>query len=74
MNSDGAQPPPRKVNNKLILIVSAVSFGLFVIAEIIGALAGNSLALLGDAGAMSVDECLPHEFIRRAREGEVRLN
>ena len=50
-----AQQPHKKVDNKFILIVSAISFGLFMIAEIIGALAGNSLALLGDAAAMSVD-------------------
>jgi Co/Zn/Cd efflux system component len=44
-----------KIDNTTILTVSAVSFLLFVTAEIIGALASGSLSLLGDAGAMSVD-------------------
>lgn len=35
--------------------MTAVLFALFVGAEIIGALAGHSLSLLGDAAAMSVD-------------------
>ncbi len=43
------------VTNRLILKVSFCSFLAFVIAEIIGALASNSLSLLGDAAAMSVD-------------------
>jgi cation diffusion facilitator family transporter len=44
-----------KLTNKSVLWISAVSFGVFVIAEIIGAVVGNSVALLGDAAAMSVD-------------------
>ncbi len=44
-----------QITNRLVLWVSAISFGLFVLAEIIGALASNSLSLLGDACAMSVD-------------------
>lgn len=44
-----------ELSNKFLLRVTAVSFLLFVVAEIIGALASNSLSLLGDAGAMSVD-------------------
>eukprot|EP01039_Chlorochromonas_danica_P000722 gene722-784_t len=44
-----------KVSNFNVLLITAVMFGLFVIAEVIGALAGNSLSLLGDAAAMSVD-------------------
>lgn len=44
-----------EVSNRTILWVSAITFLLFVIAEIIGALASNSLSLLGDAAAMSVD-------------------
>lgn len=43
------------LTNSIILTVFAVSFLLFVIAEVIGALLGNSLSLLGDAAAMSVD-------------------
>ena len=41
--------------NQFLLVVTTILFTTFVIAEIIGALAGNSLALLGDASAMSVD-------------------
>lgn len=41
--------------NQFLLAVTTILFVAFVIAEIIGALAGNSLALLGDASAMSVD-------------------
>lgn len=44
-----------KSSNQSVLMVTAVSFALFVISEIIGALASNSLSLLGDAAAMSVD-------------------
>ena len=44
-----------EISNRMILWVSAITFLLFVVAEIIGALAGNSLSLLGDAAAMSVD-------------------
>jgi Co/Zn/Cd efflux system component len=42
-------------SNQTVLCVTAVGFLLFVVAEIIGALAGHSLSLLGDAAAMSVD-------------------
>jgi len=45
----------RVLENYKILFFTAISFLLFVIAEIIGALASGSLSLLGDAGAMSVD-------------------
>jgi Co/Zn/Cd efflux system component len=41
--------------NQWILGVTMVTFALFVIAEIIGALAANSLSLLGGAAAMSID-------------------
>jgi Co/Zn/Cd efflux system component len=44
-----------EVTNRTILWVSASTFLVFVIAEVIGALASNSLSLLGDASAMSVD-------------------
>eukprot|EP01035_Chromulina_nebulosa_P020436 gene20436-26518_t len=42
-------------SNQFVLAVTCASFGMFVAAEIIGALASNSLSLLGDASAMSVD-------------------
>ena len=42
-------------NNQRILGVTMVTFALFVIAEVIGALAANSLSLMGDAAAMSID-------------------
>ncbi len=44
-----------RLDNRTVLWLSAISFGLFVIAEVIAAFAANSLSLLGDAGAMSVD-------------------
>jgi Co/Zn/Cd efflux system component len=37
------------------LIFTCSAFFLFAVAEVIGALASNSLSLLGDAGAMYVD-------------------
>jgi divalent metal cation (Fe/Co/Zn/Cd) transporter len=37
------------------LVITAVLFSVFVIAEIFAAFASNSLSLLGDAAAMSVD-------------------
>ena len=43
-----------RYNIKALSIISFL-FGAFVICEIIGALASNSLSLLGDAAAMSVD-------------------
>jgi hypothetical protein len=45
----------RVLENYKILLFTAISFLLFVIAEIVGALVSGSLSLLGDAGAMSVD-------------------
>jgi Co/Zn/Cd efflux system component len=42
-------------SNQTVLMVTCMSFLLFVIGEIIGAIAGNSWSLLGDAAAMSVD-------------------
>jgi Co/Zn/Cd efflux system component len=51
MNADGTY----KNKNQTLLVITTGLFTAFVIAEIIGALAGNSLALLGDASAMSVD-------------------
>lgn len=43
------------IDNHTILLVSAISFLIFVVSEIVGALASGSLSLLGDAAAMSVD-------------------
>eukprot|EP01036_Dinobryon_divergens_P025534 gene25534-34091_t len=44
-----------QLNNQRTLMITTIGFALFVCAEIIGALASNSLSLLGDAAAMSVD-------------------
>ena len=41
--------------NQIILQVVTVLFFLFVIGEIIGAVISNSLSLIGDASAMSID-------------------
>eukprot|EP00981_Chlorochromonas_danica_P002628 scaffold505_cov245-Ochromonas_danica.AAC.5 len=43
------------LTNFQILLATSILFGAFVIAEIIGALASNSLSLLGDGSAMAVD-------------------
>jgi Co/Zn/Cd efflux system component len=42
-------------SNQSLLILTTTLFGLFVVSEIIGGLISNSLSLLGDATAMSVD-------------------
>lgn len=44
-----------ELSNQVLLRVAAFSFLVFVLAEVVGALASNSLSLLGDAAAMSVD-------------------
>jgi hypothetical protein len=44
-----------KLTNHQVLVITTVLFAAFCAAEVIGALAGNSLALLGDASAMMVD-------------------
>lgn len=44
-----------KPSNQLVLGITCTLFSLFVVAEVIGATVGHSLALLGDAAAMSVD-------------------
>ena len=49
--SEGMSP----FSNQTVLMVTCITFLLFVIGEVIGALAGNSWSLLGDAAAMSVD-------------------
>lgn len=45
----------KEYDNHVVLGVTCFCFGAFAIAELIGALASNSLSLLGDAGAMLVD-------------------
>lgn len=45
----------KMMSNTRILSIFFVSFSLFVVAEVIGALVSNSLSLLGDAAAMSID-------------------
>ncbi len=50
-----SKPAPYKLTNQQVLIVTTILFGGFVAAEIVGALASNSLSLLGDAAAMMVD-------------------
>jgi len=55
---DGEGSPKKNccaLSNFRMLAAITSFFALFVIAEIIGALASNSLSLLGDAAAMSVD-------------------
>ena len=41
--------------NLRVLKITALSFFLFVVAEVVGAFVSNSLSLLGDASAMSMD-------------------
>ena len=41
--------------NLRVLKITAISFFLFVVAEVVGAVLSNSLSLLGDASAMSLD-------------------
>jgi len=50
-----SKPAGYKLTNQQVLIVTTILFGGFVAAEIVGALASNSLSLLGDASAMMVD-------------------
>jgi Co/Zn/Cd efflux system component len=45
----------RSRKNQEILIFTCTAFFLFALAEVVGAIASNSLSLLGDAGAMSID-------------------
>lgn len=45
----------KPLTNRQLLQLSALSFFIFVIAELLGAIISNSLSLLGDVGAMSVD-------------------
>lgn len=42
-------------SNQTVLSITCLSFSLFVVGEVIGAIAGHSWSLLGDAAAMSVD-------------------
>lgn len=54
-SSDAIDLETQVLENYKILFYTAVSFTVFVVAEIIGALISGSLSLLGDAAAMSVD-------------------
>ena len=45
----------RSRKNQEILIFTCTAFFLFAMAEVVGAYISNSLSLLGDAGAMSID-------------------
>lgn len=45
----------RSTKNQEILTFTCSAFFLFAMAEVVGAYASNSLSLLGDAGAMSID-------------------
>lgn len=44
-----------KFSNVQVLLLSTFLFTAFVIAEVVAAYASNSLSLLGDAAAMSID-------------------
>ena len=46
-----------KISNRELLLVTTIFFAFFVVCEVIGGLASNSLSLLGDAGAMMIDVC-----------------
>jgi Co/Zn/Cd efflux system component len=50
-----SQREQRTQNNVKILIIMCTLFAIFVAAEVLGSIASNSLSLLGDAAAMSVD-------------------
>lgn len=41
--------------NQWVLIVTVTAFSLFAAVELVGAIASNSLSLLGDSAAMVVD-------------------
>ena len=62
--------------NQTVLSVTCASFLLFVVAEVIGAIAGHSWSLLGDAAAMSVDVVsyftnMVAERIKSKNEGDI---
>ena len=44
-----------QLTNNQVLVMTTVLFTVFVTAEIVGALASNTLSLLGDACAIMVD-------------------
>ena len=66
-----------RYNIEALSIISFL-FGAFVICEIIGALASNSLSLLGDAAAMSVDvfSYFANMYAERvkARDGDLSID
>jgi Co/Zn/Cd efflux system component len=47
--------PHQSKKNQDVLLLTSILFFLFVVAEFVGAVEGNSLSLLGDAVAMSID-------------------
>eukprot|EP00038_Savillea_parva_P003990 m.132824 g.132824 ORF g.132824 m.132824 type:complete len:249 (-) comp11342_c0_seq1:264-1010(-) len=56
--SDGGQSAAAhatRKRNKKVLIVASVTFFLFAVAEVLGGILGNSLALASDAATMIVD-------------------
>ena len=54
-NTDNNNFIKKCTTNHALLKIACLTFGLFVIAEIIGALASGALSLLGDGAAMAVD-------------------
>ena len=54
-NDGGDDANAFQFSNQTVLMVTCISFLLFVVGEIIGAVVGNSWSLLGDAAAMSID-------------------
>ena len=78
-NGNGEEPKkPSQLSNQRVLQVTCASFFIFVIAEIIGAIAAKSWSLLGDASAMSVDVityfCNMQAERIKAREGHISRN
>ena len=77
-NTNGEEPKKSKLSNQRVLQVTCASFFIFVVAEIIGAIAGKSWSLLGDASAMSVDVityfCNMQAERIKAREGHISRN
>jgi hypothetical protein len=49
--------------NKTVLLVVFVSFFLFAVAEVLGGIFGNSLALASDAATMIVSDPLTHQCV-----------
>ena len=60
------------MSNERLLFVNLVCFAVFVLAELVGAYLSNSLSLIGDATAMSVDvfTYIGNIVVEFARESE----